>query len=148
MLLAVWLACAGRPGDTAGPDTAGPDTAPVEDACEGLPHVYFAWYPRDGMDVLEVLIDRPGRYGLALASDGWTGESCGAHGVCHPVDGDTLALQTVLTPAQVRAGRTTWFTAARFDRWALRMDTGEGTGIDAACVGDGFPGCCTRDSRR
>lgn len=144
MLLALALACTGgTPGDSA----AG-DPAAGAEPCDGLPNVYFAWYPREGMDVLEVLIDRPGTYELALASDEWSGESGLRGAPTHPVAGDTLALQTVLQPGQVEPGRRTWFTEARFQRWALRDRAADDAGIGGGCVGVGFPGCCTRDRPR
>ena len=121
------------------------------DACPGAPVTQIYWYPREGNDIFEIQVDQPGEFGLGLSSGDWDGEACGlADGpTCNHLE-QTLALQTVDTTAEVVIGESTWFKQERFDAWALyyggaSADTG-GPRIWDACVGSGYPGCCTRDS--
>ena len=136
------------------------DTA---DTCPGAPVTQIYWYPRDGNDIFEIQVDQPGEYALGLSSADWQGEGCGTSmtelDTCHRFAGQTLGLQTVETTAEVVLGESTWFKQERFDAWALFYslgvggdtawfgpDTGGGNPDALACVGSGYPGCCTRDS--
>ena len=129
------------------PDSARDSAPDSGDTCAGLPEVYFAWYPRDGLDILEVLITREGEFALALSNSEWFGEDCTVAGQCHEIHGNTLALQTVNTTSEVEIGASTWFTEARFLRWALVFSATDAAAAGIGCVGVGYPGCCTRDSR-
>ena len=148
VLSLLWFACVSDPNtDTVVALDSGDSASDTADVCAGLPHVYFAWYPRDGLDILEVLIDQEGDFALALSAPAWSGEDCLTDGACHHIHGNTLALQTVNSTSEVEIDASTWFTEARFQSWALVFAATEGAAEGAACVGDGYPGCCTRDSR-
>jgi hypothetical protein len=147
-LILLWFACvAGGTADRAAPPERVDTASDTADSCPGFPHVYFAWYPRDGLDILEVLIDQEGAFSLALSGGDWSGEDCLSGGACHAIHGNTLALQTVNSTSEVEIDASTWFTEARFQSWALVLAATEAAPEGAACVGDGYPGCCTRDSR-
>lgn len=106
-----------------------------------------AWNPRDGLDILEVLITREGEFALALSNAEWFGEDGTVAGQCHEIHGNTLALQTVNTTSEVEIGASTGFTEARFLRWALVFSATDAAAAGIGCVGVGYPGCCTRDRR-
>lgn len=154
LLLPALLACA---------EAAKQDSAAV-DPCPGAPVAQISWSPGDGHDILEIQVASPnfefmergdGEFALGLFSAEWDGESC--HGpfsdTCVFLDGRALALQTVDSTDEVVVGTSTWFKQDRFEAWALYYDftlggrDTQGRGTDwAACVGSGYPDCCTRDS--
>lgn len=153
---------AGTSGDHGDSATGQGDSAAPVDACPGAPVPVIYWYPRDGNDIFEVQVDRAGEFALGLSAADWEGEACGLAGpdlqTCQVLDGQTLALQTVDTTEEVVLGQTTWFKQERFSAWALfypadpddtawgNPDSGTSNPYDLACVGSGYPYCCTRDS--
>ncbi|MSP54231.1 MAG: hypothetical protein EXR69_01290 [Myxococcales bacterium] len=135
-------------------EAARPDIV-AADSCPGAPVAEISRSQRDGIDLLEIELAGDGEFGLGLSSPDWEGESCHGpySGTCAFFDGRTLALQTVDTTDEVVVGTSTWFTQDRFSAWAVyygydlgpRDTSGLGLGW-AACVGSGYPDCCTRDS--